>query len=90
MPTGTATTVQYAAIASVAAIALFYVLGPTLIPDEAPKPLSKHGAVGLSNLGNDCFINSTLQALAASPKLRAYLANGANVSQIDLQIEPKT
>lgn len=37
-----------------------------------PEP----GAVGLANLGNSCYMNSTLQALSAVPDLTAYFISG--------------
>ena len=35
-----------------------------------------HGACGLSNLGNTCYINSALQCISYFPLLRSYLLSG--------------
>ncbi|KAJ5167981.1 Ubiquitin carboxyl-terminal hydrolase 16 [Penicillium canariense] len=69
------TVAAYAAGASLAAVALFYVFGPnyTIDGDESSDSNRKKSIVGLSNLANDCFINSVLQALAGLGDLRVYL-----------------
>lgn len=38
------------------------------------------GAVGLQNLGNTCFMNSSLQCLSSIPGLRQYFISGAYLS----------
>jgi len=68
MPDKSLTVATYAAGASLAAITLIYVFGPTYFLDTQKK-----GVVGLSNPANDCFINSVLQALAGLGDLRLYL-----------------
>ncbi|KAM7197673.1 ubiquitin c-terminal hydrolase [Naviculisporaceae sp. PSN 640] len=68
MPDKSLTVATYAAGASLAAITLIYVFGPTYFLDSQKK-----GVVGLSNPANDCFINSVLQALAGLGELRLYL-----------------
>ncbi|KAG7134388.1 Ubiquitin carboxyl-terminal hydrolase 16 like protein [Verticillium longisporum] len=74
MPDKQITTISYAAGASLAAIALVYVFAPSFAIDEAATSSSrKKGVVGLRNYANDCFINSTLQALAGLGDLRIYL-----------------
>ncbi|KAM0325745.1 hypothetical protein ACHAQA_007045 [Verticillium albo-atrum] len=74
MPDKQITTISYAAGASLAAIALVYVFAPNFAIDEAATSSSrKKGVVGLRNYANDCFINSTLQALAGLGDLRIYL-----------------
>ncbi|KAK4132000.1 cysteine proteinase [Trichocladium antarcticum] len=80
MPDKTLRVVTYAAGASLAAVTLIYVFGPTYFLDSEPSssptgPFSSRnkGAVGLSNPANDCFINSVLQALAGLGDLRLYL-----------------
>lgn len=73
MPEKPLTIATYAAGASLAAITLVYVFGPTFFLDEDAASSKKKGVVGLSNAANDCFINSVLQALAGLPDLRIYL-----------------
>lgn len=78
-------TVTYAAGAGLAAIALVYVFAPTYIIDEASSPRKPH-AVGLRNIGNDCFINSVLQALAGCGELRLYLIRETHRRAIDADV----
>lgn len=74
MPERSATVVSYAAGASLAAVALIYVFGPTFTIDHDSGGSSrKTTIVGLRNRANDCFINSVLQALAGLGDLRVYL-----------------
>lgn len=77
MPERPLTIATYAAGASLAAITLVYVFGPTFFLDDeaavSSRSSRKKGVVGLVNPANDCFINSVLQALASLPELRAYL-----------------
>lgn len=69
-----ATVVSYAAGASLAAVALVYVFGPTFALDsDDGKSTRKKTIVGLQNAANDCFINSVLQSLAGLDDLRIYL-----------------
>lgn len=78
----------YAAGASVAAVTLYYILGPTLFPDEEATFGAKcNGAVGLSNPANDCFINSVLQALAGLEELRGFLGQDLYAGQKDDYIQ---
>ncbi|WPH02017.1 Hypothetical protein R9X50_00487100 [Acrodontium crateriforme] len=77
----------YAAGASLAAITLVYVFGPTYFLDDAAaqssKASRKKGVVGLVNPANDCFINSVLQALAGLPELRVYLIREIHRRRLD-------
>ncbi|KAL2154124.1 hypothetical protein VTH82DRAFT_2800 [Thermothelomyces myriococcoides] len=90
MPDKTLRVVTYAAGASLAAITLIYVFGPTFFLDgDISKSGSgafstrKPGAVGLSNPANDCFINSVLQALAGLGDLRVYLIHEVHRRRLD-------
>ncbi|KAK1764554.1 cysteine proteinase [Phialemonium atrogriseum] len=91
MPEKSLTVATYAAGASLAAITLIYVFGPTYFLDESPSGPSgiaalsnrKKGVVGLSNPANDCFINSVLQALAGLGDLRLYLIREMHRRNLD-------
>ena len=87
MPDKPVTVAAYAAGASLAAITLFYVFGPTFFIDgEHSSNTSdgrKRGIIGLSNPANDCFINSVLQALAGLGDLRLYLIRELHRRQLD-------
>ncbi|KAK6213820.1 ubiquitin carboxyl-terminal hydrolase [Colletotrichum tabaci] len=84
MPDKNITTISYAAGASLAAIALVYVFAPTFTIDESSTSSSRRkGVVGLRNAANDCFINSTLQALAGLGELRVYLIRETHRRNID-------
>jgi len=77
MPDKPLTIATYAAGASLAAITLVYVFGPTFFLDDdaaqSSRSTRKKGVVGLHNPANDCFMNSVLQTLAGLPELRVYL-----------------
>ncbi|KAG6012381.1 hypothetical protein E4U43_007817 [Claviceps pusilla] len=74
MPEKPSSVISYAAGASLAAVALIYVFGPTFAIDhDASSTSKKKTVVGLRNQANDCFINSVLQALAGLGDLRIYL-----------------
>lgn len=76
----------YAAGASLAAITLVYVFAPTFFIDgeaESSASSRKRGVVGLSNQANDCFINSTVQALAGLTDLRLYLIRETHRRALD-------
>lgn len=86
MPEKPLTIATYAAGASLAAITLVYVFGPTFFIDgDAANSAStrKKGVVGLSNPANDCFINSVLQALAGLGDLRVYLIRETHRRRLD-------
>ncbi|KAA8914310.1 hypothetical protein FN846DRAFT_1011548 [Sphaerosporella brunnea] len=77
-------TLAYAATASLAAVTLVYVFGPTWFIDTSAEGSSKHrkkGVVGLANPANDCFINSILQALAGLEDLRTYLSQRTSAAR---------
>ncbi|OJJ51548.1 hypothetical protein ASPZODRAFT_148815 [Penicilliopsis zonata CBS 506.65] len=79
------TVAAYAAGASLAAIALFYVFGPnyTIDGEDSLDGNRKKSIVGLSNPANDCFINSVLQALAGLGGLRVYLIRELHRRDLD-------
>lgn len=80
------TVAAYAAGASLAAVALFYVFQPnyTIDADESSRSGNrKKSIVGLSNPANDCFINSVLQALAGLGDLRVYLIHELHRRRLD-------
>lgn len=83
MPEKPLTIATYAAGASLAAITLVYVFGPTFFLDDEASSTKKKGVVGLSNAANDCFINSVLQALAGLPDLRIYLIRETHRRKLD-------
>nr|POF04011.1 ubiquitin carboxyl-terminal hydrolase 16 [Quercus suber] len=87
MPERPLTIATYAAGASLAAITLIYVFGPTyFLDDEAAhssRSSRRKGVVGLVNPANDCFINSVLQALAGLPELRIYLIREMHRRDLD-------
>lgn len=83
MPDKSATVVSYAAGASLAAVALIYVFGPTFTIDNEAASSRKKTIVGLRNQANDCFINSVLQALAGLPDLRIYLIRETHRRRIE-------
>ncbi|EMC92924.1 hypothetical protein BAUCODRAFT_114953 [Baudoinia panamericana UAMH 10762] len=87
MPERPLTIATYAAGASLAAITLVYVFGPTFFLDDEAANISrssrKKGVVGLTNPANDCFINSVLQALAGLPELRLYLIREMHRRKLD-------
>lgn len=83
MPDKPLTIATYAAGASLAAITLVYVFGPTFFIDEDAASGKKKSVVGLSNAANDCFINSVLQALAGLPDLRIYLIRETHRRKLD-------
>ena len=76
--------VSYAAGASLAAVALIYVFGPTFALDSGDASSNKKKTiVGLRNQANDCFINSILQSLAGLPDLRLYLIRETHRRRIE-------
>jgi ubiquitin carboxyl-terminal hydrolase 16 len=85
MPDKPATVAAYAAGASLAAIALFYVFGPNFTIDGQDSSSSgkRKAIIGLSNPANDCFINSVLQALAGLGELRVYLIRELHRRQLE-------
>ena len=87
MPERPLTIATYAAGASLAAITLVYVFGPTFFFDDdaanSSRSSRKRGVVGLMNPANDCFINSVLQALAGLPELRLYLIRETHRRRLD-------
>ncbi|KAH0541411.1 hypothetical protein FGG08_004101 [Glutinoglossum americanum] len=87
MPDKPLTIATYAAGASLAAITLIYVFGPTFFFDgdssTASSSARRKGVVGLFNTANDCFINSVLQSLAGLGELRIYLIRETHRRRLD-------
>lgn len=62
-PTDGKSTIAYAAGASLAAVTLVYVFGPSWFIDEDSSGSAsqrKKGVVGLSNPANDCFVRASV------------------------------
>ena len=82
MPDKPLTVATYAAGASLAAVTLVYVFGPTFFIDGDASARRK-GVVGLHNPANDCFINSVLQSLAGLGELRLFLIREVHRRRLD-------
>ncbi|KAH7328886.1 hypothetical protein B0I35DRAFT_404180 [Stachybotrys elegans] len=83
MPERSTTALSYAAGASLAAVALIYVFGPTFAIDNDTTSSRKKTIIGLRNQANDCFINSVLQVLAGLGDLRVYLIRETHRRRIE-------
>ena len=57
-------------------------------PSSSLYASSPRGVVGLSNLGNTCYMNSTLQCLSNIPKLRSYYAGGEFEADLNTERSP--
>ena len=84
MPEKPLTIAAYAAGASLAAVTLVYVFGPTFFLDDESKDGRRRGVVGLSNPANLCFVNSVLQVLAGLGDMRIYLIRELHRRQINI------
>ena len=65
------------------------VLGTRLLPEpgenEVEQEASPAGLVGLSNLGNTCYMNAALQCLSNTPALTKYFLNCADLVPRDIK-----
>ena len=56
-----------------------FVFDPLLSKDNSPDTYRisdiYFGKTGLQNLGNTCYMNSTIQAIAAIPEIKNYFLN---------------
>lgn len=57
-------------------------------PSSSQHAASPRGLVGLSNLGNTCYMNATLQCLSNIPPLRSYFASGDFGRDLDTARSP--
>lgn len=83
MPDRSTSIATYAAGASLAAITLVYVFGPTFFIDGDNGAVRKKTVVGLTNGANDCFVNSVLQSLAGLGDLRKFLIRETHRRELD-------
>jgi ubiquitin carboxyl-terminal hydrolase 16 len=83
MPDRPLTVASYALGASLCAISLLYVFGPSFAFEADAGGSSKRRIVGLENPANICFLNSVLQSLANSPELRLYLIREIHRRRLD-------
>jgi ubiquitin carboxyl-terminal hydrolase 16 len=83
MPDKQLTIASYALGASLCAISLLYVFGPSFAFEGDTGTGTKRRIVGLENPANICFCNSVLQALANSSELRIYLIRETHRRRLD-------